>query len=123
MRAKITCLGKHKRATDESHSTCRSFDLARLRTYPQHTQPLLPLLRSRPGGVHKASVVRSPKSDNSLEHCQMPIANCCLVLCTLCLVLLPYKILKKSDSTHPAHRSSKNQTSGSNRQSAIENRK
>ena len=39
------------------------FKLARLRTYPQHTLPLLPLLRSRPGGVHKASVVRSPKSD------------------------------------------------------------
>ncbi len=38
-------------------------DVARLRTYPQHTPPLLPLLRSRPGGVHKASVVRSPKSD------------------------------------------------------------
>src|ERR1044072_9419895 len=40
-----------------------AFDVARLRTYPQHTLPLLPLLRSRPGGVHKASVVRSPKSD------------------------------------------------------------
>jgi len=40
------------------------FDLARLRTYPQHTLPSLPLLRSRPGGVRKASVVRSPKSDN-----------------------------------------------------------
>src|SRR5712691_6701894 len=39
-------------------------ELARLRTYPQHTLPLLPLLRSRPGGVRKASVVRSPKSDN-----------------------------------------------------------
>src|SRR5687768_9736644 len=38
--------------------------LARPRTYPQHTPPLLPLLRSRPGGVHKASVVRSPGSDN-----------------------------------------------------------
>src|SRR5438132_13185601 len=41
-----------------------SSELARLRTYPQHTLPLLPLLRSRPGGVHKAGVVRSPKSDN-----------------------------------------------------------
>src|SRR5260370_14328404 len=51
-------------------------DLVRLRTYPQHTLPLLPLLRSRPGGVHKAIVVRSPKSDNSLKHCQLPIANC-----------------------------------------------
>ena len=46
-------------------------ELARLRTYPQHTLPLLPLLRSRPGGVHKASVVRSPKSDKSF-----PIADC-----------------------------------------------
>ena len=43
----------------------------RLRTYPQHTLPLLPLLRSRPGGVHKASVVRSPKSDKPL----LPNAN------------------------------------------------
>src|SRR4026209_1128801 len=40
--------------------------LARPRTFPQHTLPLLPLLRSRPGGVHKASVVRSPGSDNSI---------------------------------------------------------
>jgi len=40
------------------------FDLARLRTYPQHTRAWLPLLRSRPGGVHRRSVVRSPKSDN-----------------------------------------------------------
>src|SRR5688572_8874707 len=37
--------------------------VARPRTLPQHTLPLLPLLRSRPGGVHKASVVRSPGSD------------------------------------------------------------
>ena len=37
--------------------------VARPRTFPQHTLPLLPLLRSRPGGVHKASVVRSPGSD------------------------------------------------------------
>jgi len=36
--------------------------LARPRTFPQHTLPLLPLLRSRPGGVHKACVVRSPGS-------------------------------------------------------------
>src|SRR4029079_16756514 len=40
-----------------------SSELARHRTFPQHTLPLLPLLRSRPGGVHKASVVRSPGSD------------------------------------------------------------
>ena len=40
-----------------------SSELARPRTFPQHTLPLLPLLRSRPGGVHKASVVRSPGSD------------------------------------------------------------
>jgi len=38
------------------------FELARLRTYPQHTRAWLPLLRSRPGGVHRRSVVRSPKS-------------------------------------------------------------
>src|SRR5215216_5746930 len=42
-----------------------SSELARPRTFPQHTLPLLPLLRSRPGGVHKASVVRSPGSDKS----------------------------------------------------------
>src|SRR3982750_4930330 len=41
--------------------------LARPRTFPQHTLPLLPLLRSRPGGVHKASVVRSPGSDKKLS--------------------------------------------------------
>ncbi len=40
--------------------------MARPRTFPQHTLPLLPLLRSRPGGVHKASVVRSPGSDKTL---------------------------------------------------------
>src|SRR5437870_1840458 len=50
-------------------ATCRSSrgnsfaELARLRTDPQHTRPALPLLRSRPGGVRAASVVRSPKSD------------------------------------------------------------
>src|SRR5437660_11874153 len=48
----------------------------RLRTYPQHTLSLLPLLRSRPGGVHKTSVVRSPKSDEQLKHCRLPNANC-----------------------------------------------
>src|SRR5690242_17827740 len=42
-----------------------SSELARPRTFPQHTLPLLPLLRSRPGGVHKASVVRSPGSDKN----------------------------------------------------------
>ena len=41
-------------------------NLARPRTFPQHTLPMLPLLRSRPGGVHKASVVRSPGSDKNL---------------------------------------------------------
>ena len=41
-------------------------NLARPRTFPQHTPPLLPLLRSRPGGVHKTSVVRSPGSDKNL---------------------------------------------------------
>jgi hypothetical protein len=49
--------------------------LVRLRTYPQHTLPLLPLLRSRPGGVHKASVVRSPKSDTAIVNCRLPICN------------------------------------------------
>src|SRR6185369_800684 len=44
-------------------------ELARPRTFPQHTLPLLPLLRSRPGGVHKACVVRSPGSD------KLPIAD------------------------------------------------
>src|SRR3954447_21794534 len=44
-----------------------SSELARPRTFPQHTLPLLPLLRSRPGGVHKASVVRSPGSDKKLS--------------------------------------------------------
>src|SRR5690349_10499829 len=43
-----------------------SSELARPRTFPQHTLPLLPLLRSRPGGVHKASVVRSPGSDKTV---------------------------------------------------------
>ncbi len=57
-------------------------DLARLRTYPQHTPPLLPLLRSRPGGVHKASVVRSPKSDNLSKHCRLRIADFPLVIFT-----------------------------------------
>ena len=47
----------------------------RLRTYPQHTLPLLPLLRSRPGGVHKTSVVRSPKSDKCILDCRMPIVD------------------------------------------------
>src|SRR5439155_24062627 len=51
----------------------------RLRTYPQHTLSLLPLLRSRPGGVHKTSVVRSPKSDNSLKHCRLSIVDCRLL--------------------------------------------
>src|SRR5439155_18461597 len=51
----------------------------RLRTYPQHTLSLLPLLRSRPGGVHKTSVVRSTKSDKQLKHCRLPNANCRLV--------------------------------------------
>ena len=68
--------------------------LARLRTYPQHTQPLLPLLRSRPGGVHKASVVRSPKSDNS-SHFQLPIVNCPFVVGP---VGLHYSTLTRSES-------------------------
>src|SRR5437667_12515836 len=51
----------------------------RLRTYPQHTLSMLPLLRSRPGGVHKTSVVRSPKSDDSLKHCRLSIVDCGLL--------------------------------------------
>src|SRR3989442_8996542 len=47
----------------------------RLRTYPQHTLSLLPLLRSRPGGVHKTSIVRSPKSDMPLEHRRLRITK------------------------------------------------
>src|SRR5260370_5432913 len=58
----------------------------RLRTYPQHTLSLLPLLRSRPGGVHKTSVVRSPKSGKQLNHCRLPNANCRLVFRSLNLV-------------------------------------
>ena len=50
--------------------------LLRPRTYPQHMPSLLPLLRSRPGGVHKTSIVRSPGSDESLNHCRLKIANC-----------------------------------------------
>src|SRR5205085_8472928 len=50
-------------ATSASNSGNSFAELARLRTDPQHTRPALPLLRSRPGGVHAASVVRSPKSD------------------------------------------------------------
>src|SRR5690242_119123 len=48
----------------ETTTRCKA-ELARPRTFPQHTLPLLPLLRSRPGGVHKASVVRSPGSDKT----------------------------------------------------------
>src|ERR1041384_4662970 len=49
-------------------------ELARPRTFPQHTLPLLPLLRSRPGGVHKASVVRSPGSEKlPIAKFQLPI--------------------------------------------------
>src|SRR6185436_4255164 len=50
--------------------------LVRLRTYPQHTRAWLPLLRSRPGGVHRCYVVRSPKSDETLEHFHLAISNC-----------------------------------------------
>src|SRR5215475_1688474 len=49
-----------------------SSELARPRTFPQHTLPLLPLLRSRPGGVHKACVVRSPGSDKTKIKVQRP---------------------------------------------------
>ena len=59
---------------------CRFFfevssELARPRTFPQHTLPLLPLLRSRPGGVHKACVVRGPGSDKSISDCRLPISD------------------------------------------------
>src|SRR5215208_2358722 len=46
-------------------------DVARLRTDPQHTPPPLPLLRSRPGGVRGASVVRSPKPDKLGNSCEL----------------------------------------------------
>src|ERR1044072_2836381 len=57
-------------------------ELARPRTFPQHTLPLLPLLRSRPGGVHKASVVRSPGSD-----------KWCLVICWLARKVVQHTLL------------------------------
>ena len=73
-----TAIDRELIAIHPSSFTLISLKLARLRTYPQHTLPLLPLLRSRPGGVHKASVVRSPKSDKerSLNDCQLSIADC-----------------------------------------------
>ena len=46
----------------------------RLRTYPQHTRSWLPLLRSRPGGIHRGYVVRSPKSDR--KHSRLLLADC-----------------------------------------------
>jgi len=55
------------------------FDLARLRTYPQHTRAWLPLLRSRSGGVHRHYVVRSPKSDNLSKRFRFPIDDCHLI--------------------------------------------
>ena len=64
-------------------SSFHPFKVASLRTYPQHTLPLLPLLRSRPGGVHKASVVRSPKSDKKIVgNCRLPIPGCQLMQLT-----------------------------------------
>src|SRR5215213_7841885 len=45
--------------------------VARLRTDPQHTPPPLPLLRSRPGGVRGASVVRGPKPDKLSKSCRL----------------------------------------------------
>ena len=55
-----------------------ALNLARLRTYPQHTRAWLPLLRSRPGGVHRRYVVRSPKSDNlskTFPIARFPVVN------------------------------------------------
>jgi len=57
------------------HASLITVRKVRLRTYPQHTLSLLPLLRSRPGGVHKTSVVRSPKSDKSILDCRLPIVD------------------------------------------------
>jgi len=51
------------------------FDKVRLRTFPQHTRLWLPLLRSRPGGVHRACVVRSPKSDGAIVDFRLPIVD------------------------------------------------
>src|SRR5688500_10069564 len=56
----------------ERHSLLITLELARLRTYPQHTRAWLPLLRSRPGGVHRHYVVRSPKSDNLSKSTGIP---------------------------------------------------
>lgn len=47
---------------------------------PRHIRLLLPLLRSRPGGVHRTCVVRSPKSDTdivtlTIADCQLPIVD------------------------------------------------
>src|SRR5258708_6267166 len=64
-----------------------SLELARLRTYPQHTRTWLPLLRSRPGGVHRRYVVRSPKSDNFSKHFQISIAHCQFVSAVLAQLL------------------------------------
>jgi len=36
---------------------------------------MLPLLRSRPGGVHKTRVVRSPKSDEAIVDFRLPIVD------------------------------------------------
>jgi hypothetical protein len=66
----------------------RPFVLARPRTLPQHTLPLLPLLRSRPGGVHKASVVRSPGSDKALAIAECRLFDTFLVLDKLQFVVI-----------------------------------
>src|SRR5712692_7143290 len=84
--------------------------LVRLRTYPQHTCDWLPLLRSRPGGVHRRDIVRSPKSDKTLKHCRLSIANCQLPVSFVSLL----RLLHCQSSTYKAP--------STNRQSAIENR-
>ena len=69
--------------------------LARPRTFPQHTPPLLPLLRSRPGGVHKTSVVRSPGSDKSRKKAQRPQEKAPLAVLTFVLLCFLWQTLAR----------------------------
>ena len=69
--------------------------LARPRTFPQHTPPMLPLLRSRPGGVHKTSVVRSPGSDKSRKKAQRPQEKAPLAVLTFVLLCFLWQTLAR----------------------------
>src|SRR5258705_12331804 len=81
-------MGNSIRRNHWSYHLTNDLVLARPRTCPQHTPLLLPLLRSRPGGVHKASVVRSPGSDKTFS-----IADCRFLIVRYALAcrLLPNK--------------------------------